>query len=365
LLGICYDDNESVVLDEFRFSVEGLDEWLGISGIQATADLAKKTATVSYVPQDEVTLRLHNSFQLTFGLSWTLPVSPIITEAKITQKAHMRLIAQRPRPIDEFTAIAHLLTKFFCFATDETVTINSVSGRMTNSTSKVGEKPERLDMKIVYQSLPFSERPPSAKWYAMLFRFPQIKDSAEMMINAWLNAYEQFRPALDLYFSARTGAHRFLNSRFLALAQAVETLHRRTSNETFFEQAAYKELVATIVGLCPDPHKDWLRSKLAYGNEISLAARLKRVTEPFKNRLGPDDDRNRLIRRIVDTRNYLTHYDDALLNRAAQDGPELYQLCQKLEGILQLSFFAAVGFSDEQVDSIIKDNERLRRKLQN
>ncbi len=127
---------------------------------------------------------------------------------------------------------------------------------------------------------------------------------------------------------------------------------------------AYETLVATLVGLCPDAHKDWLRSKLAYGNEISLATRLRRVTEPFKNRLGSDDERKGAIRRIADTRNYLTHYDDALVNRTAQDGPELYQLCQKLEGILQLSFFAAVGFSDMQVDSIIKANDSLRRKLQ-
>ena len=363
LLGISYDENEPVFLDEFRFSVEGLDEWLGMSGIQATADFAKKTATINYVPQDEVVLRLQNGFQLTFGLSWTLPSSPIVTEAKIAQKAHIRLTAPNPTPLDGFTSIAHLITNFLCFASDETVSINSVSGRMTNSTAKDGEKAEKLDMTIVYQSLPFAERPPNTKWHTMLFRFPEIRESAEAMFNAWLNAYEQFQPALDLYFSARTGAHRFLNGRFLALAQAVETLHRRTSSETLFEPVAYEALVATLVGLCPDAHKDWLRSKLAYGNEISLATRLRRVTEPFKNLLGPDDERKRVIRRIADTRNYLTHYDDTLVNRAAQDGPDLYQLCQKLEGILQLSFFAAVGFSDMQVNSIIKANESLRRKL--
>lgn len=363
LFGIGYDEQEPVILDDFRFSVEGLEDWLGLSGIETTHDLANKTATIKYVPQDEITLSLENGLQLAFGLSWTLPGSHRVTEAKITQKAYVRLRAPEPRPLDEFTSTARLLTNFFCFATDETVTLDSVTGRMTNPPSKEGEAPERLDMRIVFQSLPFSEKPPKAEWHRMLFRFTEVRDSAQTMINNWLAAYETFRPALDLYFSATTGAHRFIDSRFLALVQAVETLHRRTSNETFLEQAAYDALAATIVGLCPDEHKEWLRSKLAYGNEISLANRIKRTIEPFKDRLGSSKERKRLVRSIVDTRNYLTHYDEALRHKVA-DGSDLYRLCQRLEGMLQLRFFSEVGFSSDQIGRIIEANDRLRSKLE-
>lgn len=363
LVRIGYDDQEPVVLNEFRFSVEGLDDWFGLSGIQTTDDFANKTATITYIPQDEITFDLDNGLQLAFGLSWTFPGSHRVTEAKITQKAYMRLRASEPRPLDEFTSTARLLTNFLCFATDETVAINSVTGRMANPPSKEGEEAERLDMGIVYQSLPFSEKPPKAEWHRMLFRFPQVRDSAHAMINKWLAAYETFQPALDLYFSARTGAHRFIDSRFLALAQAVETLHRRTSNETFLEQDAYDALAATIVGLCSDEYKEWLRSKLAYGNEISLAQRLKRTIEPFKDRLGSSEDRKKLVRSIVDTRNYLTHYDETLRDRVA-DGADLYHLCEKLEGILQLRFFMEIGFSPTQIDNVMSTNERLRSKLE-
>jgi hypothetical protein len=217
-------------------------------------------------------------------------------------------------------------------------------------------------MTVVYQSLPFAEQPPKTEWHSMLFRFDHIRDSATTVINEWLNAYETFRPSLNLYFSARTGAHRFVESRFLALAQALETLHRRTSDETLMEQRVFDALVDCILKLCPDAHREWLRNRLVYGNEVSLATRVKRVIAPFEDQLGTPDERARLVRSIVDTRHYLTHYDRRLETRAAS-GSDLYHLCQQLEGILELSMFRQLGFTDEQIRKIVAGNDPLRAKL--
>ena len=182
LLGVGHDANEPVLVDEFRFSVEGLEEWLGLTGIDTAVDLAKRTATITYVPQEEIKLELNNGLQLAFGLSYSLPGSPSMTGAKITQKAFLRLAAKELRPIEDFIVVAHRLTNFFCFAVDETVTMDAVSAMTIGTPRDASTPPERLEMKVIYQSMPFSERPLKVEWHTMLFRFAHIRDGATAVI---------------------------------------------------------------------------------------------------------------------------------------------------------------------------------------
>ena len=69
-----------------------------------------------------------------------------------------------------------------------------------------------------------------------------------------------------------------------------------------------------------------------------------------------------MIRSIVDTRNYLTHYDESLEKNAA-DGTELWALCQKMEAMFQLHILNILGFSENEVSEIYKNSENLRKKI--
>lgn len=361
LLGVGHDTNESVVLKEFRFSVDGFEDWLGMTGLHTAADLTKGTATITCTPQDEVKVELNNGLQLALGVTHSFPRWASMTGTEIRQAAHLRLVAKELRPIDDFTLLAHRLTNFLCFAMDETVTMRMPSAA-TMGMKEGGTDLERVDLSVVYQSLPFTEQERKPDAHRMLFRFADIRDNAAVVINKWLGAYETVSPALNLYFSARTGAHRFVDSRFLALAQAAETLHRRTSDDTVMDRTVFETLVDGLLKLCPDAHKEWLRNRLTYGNEPSLANRLKKVIQPFEDLLGTADDRARLVRSAVDTRNYLTHYDPKLAARAAKND-DLYDLSQTLEGILQLRFFREIGFTDMQLRQIVAGNDALCAKL--
>jgi hypothetical protein len=159
--------------------------------------------------------------------------------------------------------------------------------------------------------LPFDEKEPKADWHRMLFEYGQISSDASRIINNWISAYETIDPALNLYFSVRTGTHKYLESKFLALAQGLETLHRRTSTEKMMDQDQFQELSEEIISHCPEEHKLWLSGRLMHGNEINLGRRLKGIVEPFKQYVGDREERTKLIRAIVDTRNYLTHYDES------------------------------------------------------
>lgn len=356
-LGVLMSEGEPVRFNEFRFSVEGLDEWLHVSGIVTDGTASK--ISVSYTRPNDIVLKLPGGARLTFSHSWNL--APAFNRVGITQKASIRVAADEPLSFDDSVFIAHQLTHFLCLAIDKTVAIDAFSAMVMATEGGSGpEKP--TEVKVLYQSIPFTERDPKTDNFRMLFDYAQIATTAEEKIGRWFAAYELFRPTLALYFSARTGAHKYLDSKFLSLVHALETFHRRTSDERLMDDCRYLKLVNELTEACPEEHKKWLAQRLAYGNELSLGKRLLLLAKPFEAQLGGKKRCSALIRKIADTRNYLTHYDKKLEGKAAT-GNELYGLCVVAEAIVQLHVLKQVSFTDAEIDAIVTKSDALRAKL--
>ena len=69
-IGENYDEGEIPRFNSVTFSVEGIDEWVGISGIEFDLQHEEHAAAISYQYPAEVSLNLDNGMQLlTFGAS--------------------------------------------------------------------------------------------------------------------------------------------------------------------------------------------------------------------------------------------------------------------------------------------------------
>jgi hypothetical protein len=365
--GIAYDEKEIPYFNTFSFSVEGIDEWVGITGIRAEVQLKPISATISYAPPQEITINLNNSMTLLIGFAWTLPGRPIVKEAKITQSTYFKLTSAEKRELGEFTAAAHKITNLLCFTIDETVCIENVIATSDDIQVDIGEGRRRpVQINIYYPSLPFSKKEPKIDAYSMLFRFVQKQQNGEKIFNNWFRAYDEVDTALNLYLSTQADAYKYHSGQFLALAQSFETYHRRTSDETYMDKIEFKNLVDAIISTCPEDKKEWLRRRLAYGNEVSFRNRIKKVIDPFRSYLETNQDREefitKLISSITDTRNYLTHYDEALRHKAAT-GRDLWRLCLRMEAIFQLHLLQRLGFAEEEIKEIVNRNSTLKRKL--
>lgn len=251
LSGVAYDKGEEVKFNTLSFSIEGLDEWLGISGISVNYGDDYKTAEISYTPQKEIIYKLGDEFKLHISFAYTLPGFPNTTEAKITQKAFFKLSTENEKELSAFIDLLHKVTYLLCFAIDTTVAISDVSATSNSIIEKISEKKTRpVPIKVYYPSLPFLKDAPKVDKHRMLFTFGQIRDNAENIINNWLKAYTVINPSLGLYFSAVTGTHKYLDGKFLALAQALETYHHRTTDEKLMDEAVFRSLVASLLWKC-------------------------------------------------------------------------------------------------------------------
>lgn len=364
LSGAAWEKDEGVTFNTLSFSVDCLDEWVGISGIAVDSDWKSKTATINYNPPENISFPLNNGMNLEICFAYTLPGFPNLTEAKISQRVYFKLKSENLLDLSSFTEVAFKLTNLMCFAMDETVSMKNLKATTSEIQRDGGDgKTYPVPITVYYQSNPYTEKVPNKSWHDMLFNFGSIKDSAEHIFNNWLNAYEYLSPALGLYFSTKTGAQKYLDGKFLALVQGLETYHRRTSDETLMEKEVFEDLVEKVYDGCPDDHIDWLKGRLMHGNEINLGKRIKKIIEPFKDKLGTGKERKKLLRQIVDTRNYLTHYSESLKDSSAQ-GRGLWLLCMKIEVIFNLHFLKVVGFTDEEINMVVDNCHPLKRKIE-
>ncbi len=355
-IGVPYDDGEIPLFNTLTFSVEGIDEWVGISGISGEWP-SEKSTTISYQDPGDISINLDNGMQLLIKFG---PGSRITRkEARISQKTYFILTSQEARELEDFISVARKITYFLCFAMDQTVSLDSMSATSNSLRRDIGEGRTRVD--VYYPSWPYSKDEPKTN-RIKLFEFEEIRNDAENIINNWIEAYEKITPAFNQYFLAKMGMQTYLEERFLALAQGLEAYHRRTSEEKRMDETEFEKLVEHLIDQCPEEKREWLSDKLNYGNEVSLSKRLRDIIKPFRAVIGNRTKRESLINKIVKTRNYLTHYDLSLESEAAK-GEDLWPLCLKMELLFQLHFLQLIGFSQEQIDSLLANSPPLRWKF--
>ncbi|MGX5660318.1 ApeA N-terminal domain 1-containing protein [Castellaniella ginsengisoli] len=363
LSGVAYEPGEDVLFDRFSFSTDCLNEWMSVTGIKIDQDFDQGTACIEYTRPAPICYSFKNGMSLEINFEATIPGSSWTEEVKISQRVRLTLRSAALKPLSEFIATTHKITNFLCFAIDTVVSIKDVTATCKEITFEISDGMHHpKPIKVFYRSIPFSDKESAQNFHLMLFTHKTIEENAGEIFNKWLEAYEAIAPAMSLYFSTKTGAQRYLDGKFLALAQGLETYHRRSSHEMLMDEATYSELAARLMENCPPEHADWLQGKLRYGNEISLSTRLKRVVEPFKKHLGTKTEIKRLIRDIVTTRNYLTHYSEELKDVSCK-GPELLALCSKMEVIFQLHFLQVIGFTETEVDQVVNNSFSIKGKL--
>ena len=362
-IGAIYRDGQDITFSKIEFSVEGLDEWLGISGIEHVHNWTEKIFSIHFGCPEEIAFSLPDGMEMRFTFRGTLSVRDRITDAGVNQKAYISLKSAELRPLEDFTPLISKLHNFLCFAIDKIVSLESVTAYSTELTQKredglTYEPP----IKVYYQSEPYSETLSRARWPNMLFPYGKVANEFGEIIVKWLDNYESLEPAFNLYFALKAGAHKYMDGKFLSLAQGIETLHRRNFQEKPMSQEEFSNLVGTILHAIPDDKKGWVEGKLKYANELSLRQRIGEMIRPFENFFGASSERKHFISKVVDTRNYLTHYDSRLASHAAS-GRDLWTLCMKLEALFQLHFLRLIGIKAESISAIVEGHNSLREKL--
>ena len=361
---IQYLQNGIPPFNTFKFSIEGIDDWVGISGIStinARYRRAGGTTTISYKLPETISFNLTEGMQLEVVFTARRPDSLNPTDVGVAEKTFFRLVSKDPQDFKTFVSIAQKITDLLCFAINETVSLDSMSAASDALSHNIGDNiTVPAEINIYDLSLSYSKDQPQISQDRMLFKFGEIRVDAEQVINKWLENYKQYEHALNLYFLAQLRSQPSPITKFLSLAQCLEVYHRKTPafGNKYMEDDEFKPIRKSLIKQFPKGGRNWFGAKLQHANEFSLRDRIREIIKPFEGFIG-EEKVPQLIDYIVDSRHYYTHYNPELEPKAAK-GWDLYILCEKMEMLFELRFLELMGFGEEKINSV----KRLREKCE-
>lgn len=265
--------------------------------------------------------------------------------------------------------------RFFALAIEKRIEPRSITGYIDESDQGRSTKVE------IYYQIGFKpDYSGSLHPNRVLFKLSDISNSYEEILNNWYNKSSLLKPVFDLYFATRYNDGMYTENTFLSLTQALETYHRRTHTGHYIPEKDYEKIRndmklllsknpenMTVVRESSDIQSlsekytvtnrftaHMINGTLKYANEYSLKARLDQLTMEFKDILeelpysvvGKE-------RFITDTRNYLTHYDEDLESRAADDQRKIV-LIQGLRQLVEICLLYEIGVNRQMIRNTLQ-----------
>lgn len=334
---------EPINFTTLRFRVENLSEWLGKSAFKMDFGANYDECTITMERPEPVKCILPDNTQLLIGVHVKVPGATKYPTIELYQEAFLEITPATPQPIEFYQGLSHRLTRFFSFVIGKPVAIHSLIVQIDDS--EIDEIHRSLD--VYFESLNNSSNK-QIKSREMLLQYSNIASRLEDLLSNWLNQYEILKPAIHHYFTVQDETHAYMDTKFLAMAQALEAFHRRTSNTQIKSpKDEYKAKTDAILKSTPDEFKAFLKDQMMFGNEISFATRLHQLLDRFSNVFGGQSNADLMIQGTVRTRNYHAHYDPKGAAKALK-GSALVILTLRLRVLFALNLLTHLGLEEDE-----------------
>jgi hypothetical protein len=364
IFGHMFECNEPVELDEVEIRTTELEPWVGhvpfpVEQIDAKHDPTLATVGVTRPQAIEIPLANGQRARLRFDIR-TSGLGIITTDANLHYAAWIGLRFAERRDLADSIRAVHELRNFLSLAVGKPLTVLAVDAYRDDVVDEQGHrKPLQMLYSVARNPEPLAR---GVQPRQMLFTFAEVHDRFAEVLGAWLEHHELLEPVFALYFGTLYNPSLYLEQRFIAFSQAIETYDRRRRPQTKErDPTQHKELIREIIEAAPEHRRKWLKEKLAFSNELSLANRLEHVLDACANvtaRIVGYQGVTAFVRLVRDTRNYFTHWDPAGKPKAATEPRDLYRLTLQLRTVLETALLVELDFECERIEAVL---ERARR----
>lgn len=363
-VGTHFHNTEDIKFKNMNVRFSYFAEWVDISGFTFSHS-KDEDVIIKYKRPDDIRVDIGSNFSIAIT---TIVKGPAFTriqkKANVEQQWIARIETAQGAAYETFSSVIQHLQNFLCLAVREPVHILNIEGEIdANKTSDINYYPS---VGIFYKSPYISDASESSLGWDMLFTYQDIRDDFDVLLRNWFEKADVLKPICGLYFGTLYNPHLYLENQFLSLVQAAEAFHERIYRGRYLPDSDYKERVFTpLVNAIPDVNQDLqesLKNRLRYGNEYYLRTRLRELIDKCGN-IVPQllGNRKVFINKTVDTRNYLTHYDQDLYKRASR-GTELFSLTKKLRVLLEVCLITQTGLDAKKAKDLFFKHRRVREE---
>lgn len=266
------------------------------------------------------------------------------TEFTVKVQSFLYCETSEPQALAEHFRVATRLQELASLCTGHFLPLTHLRLRVHGSETK-GRSPKEVEVFAQMQHPEAGSRP---KHEHPLFAVRELLSANDRAIENWFKQYETLSPAINLFFAVTGERQMFVNVRFLLAIQALEVFHRRTTPGTLMPKGEFKKLRKRLVDAIPtdiEPNMvEKLKGAYSFANEPSLMQRLEAMIATVNDDFGEvvPGLTGPFARKVVDTRNYNTHFTGKLESKA-MDGGDMYWATRRIVMLLTYLFLKNVG----------------------
>ncbi|GEM_PF-1017971 len=340
----------------FRFNE--IETWLEHSPFTATHDTDAKTLNVFAEKPREMPFASHAEFEVS-TVGGLYSNNKPDTRFAIDVISQMAITPPEPRSLDWHLNRAARLQELASLCTGHYLPLTSFELRGPDvELGGGGTRPSEVHL---YARLIHGESGVAAttKRRTPIVTGPELTRFNPQAVQHWFDQFEAFDPALRLFFTITSGGQMFTNIRLLLAIQALEVFHRRTGGDTVMPETEFASFADGMTAAIPANANPDMREKLEslyrFANEPSLKQRLRAIVASLTQAFGeaPGGFNGKFLRKLVDTRNYYTHFSEELSERTL-DGEGMYWATRRVILLLTLLFLQRIGLAAADIKPLLK-----------
>lgn len=349
-----YHNETNLNFKEITIKFLNLEEWIGIKTFKTEHENNAHMITTN---AEDITFNLQK-FNMIFNLKSKITES--LNSFCIKPNYSIKIKYREETNIEQILKDITLIKKFLIFLMYNNTEIKSITCNIDNENYQLNE--------IEIHSKLFNTNVDELNRYDILIHIEEIKNNPDIF-EKWFEINKKYKPLFDIYFMNFLTTP-YLEYQFLSHIQALESYLRKNKryDDNYMDITEYenikKEFSKFIEKLnMSKDHKESLKSRIRFGNEISLRKRLKELINDLNdyeiiNNLM-DGKQNKFIEDIVNSRNYYTHYDQS--SNYKINNIKLLKLNFKLKIIIELCILKELNFEKEFID--MKLNNKYNNRL--
>jgi ApeA N-terminal domain 1 len=345
-----------------RFFVPGLEAWLSrpaiTQRIEQDADTGETVSTfVVRQIEAETTLVPSLDCELDWGLGTTQSTNPF-NSIDVRVLGWIVIRPHKPRSLEWFLEQQSKLSTLLAFLAGVPMPIYAMQASVAGSATPLSI------LVTLRQAAAQTIKNPND------FFVPRgaLGSAFGSVVARWFSELESVLVPSRLALSVISADNLWLHVEFLSLVQALEGFHRGRFPGAYVDEPAYVSIKASLMDAIPPTvtpdHRDALRSRIRYGNQISLSKRLSELRDCLGERLASlvIAEDGKVPRSWIDTRNYHSHWDEELRPKAIE-GQAMYNANVRMEHFLRVLYLLMAGVPQETLLQCLGNISRTSQQL--
>lgn len=319
-----FKNEEDICFDEITVHIDQLEKWLQTKPFESQAETNEskniRSIKVRFELKNDIEHRIENE-NLNFLIGSTISMNSKnnYREIQLGFTPNITVKPDKASQLEYYISTLSHIRSLLSLLTGEPVYFNSCTGKFFRG----AESSEYAQ--IIFRE---TRKEPRRKWHAhqIMMPYSEIDEKFSEILEKWFSKKEKLESVSNLLMSNLYAIQKYTEIEFFRLINALEECHRRLIDE----------------------------------GRKNLKTRLSEVFSrlPQSLKLLITDSEDKLIIKIVDSRNYYFH-------RNAQDKSkaftpeELYDANKKLEMLFFILLFTELSIEDEHIERALKRNSKF------